>query len=134
MQLISMNNTSSQQKGSAVIYIVLMMFLMITSAAIILSGVLNRHVRSAQDYLSSERSFAAANSGIEQMLYSVAQSSDPVTVEDSIDYNGEQAQFKGSGYGVSDNGSNVPCMSASGTYRDVVRRIALGEGVPGCEL
>ncbi|HSX24567.1 MAG TPA: hypothetical protein VLG69_01230 [Candidatus Andersenbacteria bacterium] len=125
-----MYNNSSNQNGSAVIYIVLLMFLMMTSAAIILSGVLDRHIRSANDYLSSERAFAAANSGIEQMLYSLAKSGGSTTADDSLDYNGEKAQYKGTGNLV----NGTPCMSASGTYRDIVRRIALGEGVPGCTL
>ena len=123
---------TNTQKGSVVVYIVLMMFLMMTSAAVILSGVLNRHIRSAQDYLSSERAFAAANTGIEQMLYNVAKSGGSVTSDGTIDYGSEQATYKGSGKGVISGGSTVPCMSASGTYRDLVRRIALGEGVPGC--
>ena len=129
-----MYHHNTHQQGSVVIYIVLLMFLMITSAAIILSGVLNQHIRSAQDYLSSERAFAAANSSIEQMLYSVARASDPVTSSGSIDYTGEQATYTGSGKGVVNNGMIIPCMAASGMYRDLVRRIALGEGVPGCDL
>lgn len=120
---------NNAQKGSVVVYIVLMMFLMMTSAAVILSGVLNKHIRSAQDYLSSERAFAAANSGIEQMLYSVARSGNATATSDGfIDYDGEHASYKGSSKSV----GAITCMSASGTYRDLVRRIALGEGVPGC--
>lgn len=128
---------TNTQKGSVVVYIVLIMFLMMTSAAVILSGVLNRHIRSAQDYLSSERAFSAANSGIEQMLYSMTKSNpDPtsdVASNGTIDYGSEQATYKGSGKGVvGASGGVIPCMSASGAYRDLVRRIALGEGVPGC--
>lgn len=124
----------NNERGSAVIYIVLVMFVMMTSAAIVLSGVLTKHIRSAQDYLSSERAFAAANSGVEQLLYSVARSNNSVTSNGSIDYSGEQASYNGSGKGVVNNGSTIPCITASGTYRDLVRRIALGEGVPGCDL
>lgn len=126
------------QKGSVVIYIVLMMFLMMTSAAVILSGVLNRHIRSAQDYLSAERAFAAANSGMEQVLYTVAKTgnNNPPAITGTINYTSstDQATYSGSGQGVIDiTGTKIlPCIGVSGTYKDLVRRVTLGEGVQGC--
>lgn len=132
-----MFQNNHNQKGSAVVYTVLLMFVMMTSSAIILSGVLSRHIRSAQDYLGSERAFSAANTGIEQMLYTVAKSSiavdvGSVTSHGEIMYNNEPATYDGAGGSILKDNSLIPCMSASGTYRDVVKRIALGEGVPGC--
>lgn len=125
---------NNQQQGSAVVYIILVMFIMMTSSAIILSGVLNKHIRSASDYLSSERAFAAANTGVEQKLYDLVKSGDESQKEGMLEYGTEQAKYKANGKMVQNNGINTPCISSSGTYRDLVRRIALGEGVPGCDL
>jgi Tfp pilus assembly protein PilX len=125
---------NNQQQGSAVVYIVLMMFLMMTSSAIILSGVLNKHIRSAQDYLSSERAFATANTGVEQKLYDLVKSNNTDEKKGDINYGTDKASYDAKGKLVPYNGSNSPCVTSSGTYRDLVRRIALGEGVPGCDL
>lgn len=119
---------NNREQGSAVVYLVLFVFMMMTSAAIILSGVLTRHIRSADEYVASERAFSAANTGIEQMLYAVARSNDDVKVKGTLDYANGQATYDGHGKG------NPTCMVSVGLFGDTVRRIAIGEGVSGCDL
>lgn len=120
--------------GSVVIYIVLLIFVMMTSAAIVLSGILSKHIRASENYLSSEQSFAAANSSIEHMLYKISKQGavtvDDVKNEGSIEYDdGMKVDYKGSG--CSKDG--VPLLSASGSYKSLVRRIELGGGNEDCD-
>ncbi len=126
------NSEGGVNRGSAAIYIILMMFLMMTSSAIILSGVLSKHSRASQDYLSSERAFSAANTGMERTLYDVARSApnDKKTNTDGLIYGTENATYSSKGLLTS---SGSPCVVSVGTYRDVVRRVAIGEGSNGCD-
>ncbi len=124
-------------KGSVIIYMVLMIFLMMTSAAIVLSTILSKHIRASENYLSSEQSFAAANSGIEQMLFKIAKedakSKEEVRVEGIIEYDPEEStknvSFKGEGC-LGDDGTAH--LTASGIYRSLVRRIDLAGGEDEC--
>ncbi len=127
-------------QGSIVIYIVLLMFIVMTSAAIVLSSILTRHIRAAENYLITEQSFAAANSSIEHMLYRIAKQNAVTEAEvadvDSISYGpGVEVAYNGTGCAVLDIANNTitPHLTASGTYKDVVRRIEFGGGVQDCE-
>lgn len=130
-----MTNKSSTSNGSVVIYIVLLMFVMMTSAAVVLSTILSKHVRASEHYLSSEQAFAAANSGIENMLYQISKggATSNVTADGALDYgNGISVVFKGQGCGKNENGVTVPHLSASGSYKSLVRRLEFGGGAGGC--
>jgi Tfp pilus assembly protein PilX len=119
-------------QGSAVIYIVLLMLLMMTSAAIVLSGVLSKHIRASDNYLSSERAFAGANSSIENMLYVLAQQGESSISGDvgkgEIEYGDSKAVYTGSGCII----DGAPHLSGSGEYRSLVRRIEIGGGTGDC--
>ncbi len=127
-----MNNTSlKKNRGSVVIYIVVLIFVLMTSAAIVLSTILSKHIRASENYLSSERSFAAANSSIENMLYQISKGGTvgDVAAEGFIEYDGGvQVMYKGSGCAANESGQIVPHLSASGSYKSLVRRIELGGG------
>lgn len=122
------------QQGSAVIYIVLLLFVMMTSAAIVLATILSRHIRASENYVSTEQSFAAANSSIEEMLYSISKGSKGgatgrISNGDDIDYgNGVLVEYKGEG--CVDKG--VPHLTAAGIYKGAVRRIEFGGGKDKC--
>lgn len=125
-----MNNSMKINQGSVVLYVILLMFVMMTSAAIVLSGILSKHIRASENYLSSEQAFAAANSSIENMLYQIAKTGTTgnVTSTGSIDYgNGVMVTFNGAGC----NKNGAPALTASGTYKTVVRRINYGGGSAG---
>ncbi|MDA1169189.1 MAG: hypothetical protein O3A36_02530 [bacterium] len=124
-----------KNQGSAVIYIVLLLFVMMTSAAIVLTTILSKHVRAAENYVSTERSFAAANSSIEEILYSISkgEAMGVIKNEDSINYgNGVVVTYKGEGCVVEDSGKIVPHITASGIYKGAVRRIDFGRGEGEC--
>ena len=112
------------------------MFLMMTSAAIVLSTILSRHIRTAENYLSSEQAFAAANSGIEQGLYRVIKEGDLTTgaISGEIEYkdDGHIVEFTGSGCGDIVAGVLTAHLSAAGVYKVLVRRIDFGGGSGGC--
>ncbi len=121
------------RQGSVAIYIVLLMLLMMTSTAVVLSGILVRHIRSADNYLKTERAFSVANNGIEQMLYQIYKQVDPGTKVDpsgTIVYDdGTEATYDGCGRGeAGDNGKIIPRMASTGKVGDVVRRIQIGGG------
>lgn len=102
-----------------------------TSAAVVLATVLSRHIRASQDYLASERAFAGAGSGIEEMLYQLRKNNTPEgTIENSIQYSNAVSSYKGSWKPHTDG--KTACMAASGTYGNLVRRIKLGGD--GCAL
>lgn len=126
------------RQGSVAIYIVLLMLLMMTSTAVVLSGVLIRHIRSANNYLKTEQAFSAANDGIEQLLYKIYKEVDPgerVTISGEVLYNdGAKATFTGCGSGeTGDNGKIFARMASTGKVGDVVRRIQIGGGDTECE-
>lgn len=130
-----MQNNTTTQSGSVVIYIVLLMFVMMTSAAIVLSTILSKHIRASENYLSSEQSFAAANSSIEDMLYQLAKggATGTVTSEGTIEYeNGITVDFKGKGCAKTEGNSTGVHLSASGSYKTLVRRIELSGGADDC--
>ncbi len=121
-------------QGSVVLYIILLMFVMMTSAAVVLSGILSKHIRSSENYLTSEQSFAAANSSIEHMLFQIAKggATGEVTSKGSITYNpGATNQFEIVYDGAGCNKNGTPYLTASGTYKSVVRRINFGGGRAG---
>lgn len=125
----------NKKRGSAVIYVVLLVFVLMTSAAIVLSTVLSKHIRASENYLLSEQAFAAANSGIEQMFYqfSKGRATGKITVGENIEYETAGAptvevKYKGTGC-VTETGTH---LTASGTYRSLVRRIDFGGGSGGC--
>lgn len=132
------NNSPQNNQGSVVIYIVLLIFVLMTSAAIVLSGILSKHIRASENYLSSERAFAAANSSAENMLYQISKGGivGDVEAEGSIEYSDGtttvQVEYQGSGCGKNEGGQLIPYLSASGTYKGLVRRIEFGGGSGDC--
>lgn len=129
-------HSNKNNNGSVVIAVILFMILMMSSAAIVLSGTLSRHIRAAQNYLSSERAFTAANSGIEDMLYQLQKQGirEGIEVDSQIEYGRFTASYKGNGNGFEQDGKIYPCMTSAGTYRSLVRRLELGGGSDGCSL
>lgn len=120
------------RQGSVAIYIVLLMLLMMTSTAVVLSGILVRHIRSADNYLKTEQAFSAANEGIEHMLYRIVgqEEKGTITVEAEIEYdNGTTAEYTGTGCGDEDGN---PHVTSTGKLGDVVRRIQIGGGDTEC--
>ncbi len=118
-------------QGSAAIYIIMLMLLMMTSAAVVLSGVFSKHIRYADNYLSSEKAFAAANSSVEEMLYKLAiQGVSPVDENTgTIEYdNGAVVNYKGKAC-ISSDGK--PHLTGSGEYQTLIRRIEIGGGTEG---
>jgi Tfp pilus assembly protein PilX len=131
-----MNNPMNKNQGSVVIYIVLLIFVLMTSSAIVLANILSKHIRASENYLSSEQSFAAANSAVENMLYQISKGGvvGEVSAEGDITYvDGTVVMYKGDGCGVvNEDGQLVPRISASGVYKGLVRRIEFGGGSGGC--
>lgn len=115
------------QRGSVVLTVVLFMVILMTSAAVVLSGTLIRHVRASQDYLASERAFAGANSGIEEMLYQFRKNNltNGNTGDVEISYGSTHVTYDGSWEEHPDD-DKIPCMTSAGTYGSLVRRIKLG--------
>ncbi len=113
------------------IYIVLLILIIMTSSAVVLSGILIRHIRLADNYLKTEQAFSAANNGIEEMLYQIYRVEDPAeTVSGIVEYNdGTEAEYCAGGQGEDDGeGSIIPRIASTGTVGDVVRRIQIGGG------
>ncbi|MEK7499304.1 MAG: hypothetical protein AAB649_01725 [Patescibacteria group bacterium] len=118
-------------QGSAIVYIVLLVFLMMTSAAIVLSTILSKHIRASENYVSTERSFAAANSSIEEMLYQISKGGATETVDNAgnIEYgSGIKVEYEGKGCVEDPTGKKIPHLTASGIYKGTVRRITIGGG------
>ncbi len=124
------------QQGFVVITIVLFMIILMTSTAIVLSGTLTRHIRASRDYLSSERAFAGANSGVEAMRYNAikANSASPFDLTEQIILydDGAEVKYKGCAELITENGQLIWRITSSGTVRNLVRRIQVGGGIPGC--
>lgn len=132
-----MRHNTSSSRGSVVITIILFMIILMTSAAVVLSGTLSRHIRASRDYLSSERAFSGANSGIEDMLYQLRKQGrvEDITVEGEIEYDNEaDVIYKGSGKGIEGDNGVTPCLTSAGTSASLVRRIEVGGGSEGCDL
>ncbi|HLC49423.1 MAG TPA: hypothetical protein VJI96_03505 [Candidatus Andersenbacteria bacterium] len=124
-------------QGSVVVYIILLIFVMMTSAGIVLSTILNKHIRASENYLISEQAFSGANSGVEHMLYKIskqnAQTEAEVQESGSITYpSGEVIDFIGKGCAIETAGQIMPHLEASGVYKGVVRRIEYGGGSDAC--
>lgn len=117
----------NNSQGSVVITIVLFMVILMTSSAIVLSGTLSRHIRASQDYLSSEKAFAGANSGVEEMLYQFRKKIETAgKIENgAIPYSDGDVSYKGD-WKVHPVDAKIPCMRSAGTYRSLVRHIKLG--------
>lgn len=113
------------EQGSVVITIVLFMTLLMASAAIILSGVLSRHIHASRDYFLSAGAFAGANSGMEQMRYKLLKNSDPSPVAGELLYGAQKVTYEATG-------TTIDCVVSSGTFGSVVRRIQLGGESDGC--
>ena len=113
-------NTNSQ--GSVVITIVLFMTILMTSSAVVLSGTLSRHIRASQDYLASEKAFAGANTGMEEMRYIVFKQANPAPedINGEIPYDDQVVRYK---VLAKNNGA---CIISSGTFKNLVRRVQLG--------
>lgn len=111
-------NTNSQ--GSVVITIVLFMIILMTSAAVVLSGTLSRHIRASQDYVSSEKAFAGANTGMEEMRYRVKQGDYEPIKDAEIAYDDQVVIYNAS---AENSGA---CIISSGTFKNLVRRVQLG--------
>ncbi len=117
-----MYNRSQHSQGSVVITIVLFMIIFMTSTAIVLSGTLSRHIRASQDYLSSEKAFAGANTGMEEMRYIVLKqaNTEPDDTSGELLYNDQMVTYKASAK------NNATCIVSSGTFKNIVRRVQLG--------
>lgn len=122
-------------QGSVVIYIVLLIFLLMTSSAIVLTTILSKHIRAAENYVISEQVFSAANSSIESMMYEVMKNSakGKITSSGTVEYDNDiKVSYKGSGCGKTSAGGITAHLSASGSYKDLVRKIDFGGGSGGC--
>ncbi len=126
-------------QGSTIIYIVLLIFMLMTSSAIVLTTILSKHVRAAENYLSSEQAFAAANSSIEEISYKIFKQNEreDVTSEGTITYNegasnAFEVDFNGEGCATEEGPQVLPHITAAGTYKSLVRRIDFGGGKRAC--
>lgn len=123
-------------QGSVAIYIVLLILLIMTSTAVVLSGILIRHIRLADNYLKTEQAFSAANVGIEEMLYQIYKEPEPKeNVEGEISYeDGTIAAYSAEGCGKEgEDGERIPHVVSTGTVGDTVRRIQIGGGEEECK-
>lgn len=117
-----MQQNNNNSRGSVVITIVLFMIILMTSAAVVLSGTLSRHIRASQDYLSSEKAFAGANTGMEEMRYVVFKQANtaPEDISGKISYDDQVVAYKVSAK------NDATCIISSGIFRSLVRRVQLG--------
>lgn len=109
----------------------LIMLIILISSALVFSSILSKQLTTAQEIDSSERAFYAANSGLEKALYGLTK----LKVEEAdikgpgqIEYeSGQTADFLIERASLtSQNGQEVPCVVATGTFRQEVRRVAMG--------
>ena len=129
-----MSNRS--QQGSAPLYIALVLTFLIVSSAIVLTGALSVQLRFTRNLISSEQAFYAANSGVEEALYMLAQQNaageiGDVTIEDGeIEYGpGDTARYEVQAKTVIEGQRARVCVSSLGTHSGDQRRLQLGPSV-----
>lgn len=128
-----MKYLQKSQSGSVAVYIVLMISFLILSSALVLSGVLSVQLRLTRDVVSTEQAFYAANSGVEQALYTLVQNNLAGQTGDISINDGEVMYDDGSKatYGVNAKSvtvgyNTVACISSLGEYAGSQRRLNLG--------
>lgn len=125
------------QRGDVAVYMALMISFILLSSALVFSLILARQIRATEDVVESERSFYAANSGLEHLQYVLtkgwnnAYSATIITRPDPgpgiIEYSGgEQAEYTARGKYDAENESS--CAQADGTFRNEKRRLQIGLG------
>lgn len=124
-------------RGSIAVYLALVMTLIITSSAVILSGILSQQLRASQNFVASERSFYAANSGVEEALYLLVQQSQQgggdqvITIDDGeVRYDDQTATYQVKARLVTSQDliRVVPCVISLGRYAQEERRLKLQPG------
>lgn len=124
----------NSQKGSAPLYIALIVALLIVGAAVLLSGVLGTQLKLTRNIISSEKAFYAANSGVEEALYKLAQQNAAGEVGDVTINDGEivygqndKATYQVQAKTIIENGIRaIVCISSLGEHVGDQRRLNLG--------
>lgn len=123
----------SAERGDIAIYTSLLMLSIILSSALVMSLVLVRQLRQTRDAIDSERSFYAANSGLEHGLYLLAKdptrafSSKFLPVEGSVSYGAASASGTYRGIGAyKEERDDTLCVRVTGFFRGERRTVQLG--------
>lgn len=113
----------------------LIMLIILISSVLVLSSILSRQLAVAEEVSSSERAFAAANSGLEKALYALVRENKAeadIIGEGEIQYEGttgagEPARYRieRASLGQQADGQ-VPCVVSTGIFREELRRVTIG--------
>lgn len=123
----------NHSKGAIGIYIALLMLVIIMSTVVVTNTVLVRQIGLSREVGHSERAFAAANSGYEQALFLLNATPDQeITGGEKIDYPEGPATYTFRARFFEIDGKRVPCVLASGVFRDETRRLFTGP--PECDF
>lgn len=125
-----MNKSAATQQGVVAVYMALVMLIILVSSALIFSSILSRQLATAEEVASSERAFAAANSGLEKALWALAilrVGEDEIEKDGEILYDTEAARYTIERAELrQENGVQRPCVISTGTFRAEVRRVTMG--------
>lgn len=124
------------QRGDISVYMALLIMLLMLSSALVLSLILARQIRATEDVVETERSFYAANSGLEHTLYVLTKGIDPEQYSEDIITKTGSVVYVGPGgsetatYEVEGKYNPPPadsyCVRAEGEFRNETRRLQLG--------
>lgn len=122
-----MNPNKKPERGAVAVYMALIIAVLIISSALVFNTILVRQIRLGRAVANSERAFAAANTGYEQALHHITTTPGlSVAGEGEISYGDEKATYTFKGQVFVHDNIRVPCVLASGTYRDETRRLFTG--------
>lgn len=122
----------SSQKGDIALYVALIMIVVMTSAAVVFTSLLSKQIPAARSVVTTERSFYAANSGLEEALFALARNNQNTTKDapltGSLEYTEGNAEY--SAYATL-SASGTTCASSEAKIGDLIRRVVMGG--EGCE-
>ncbi len=131
-----MKYNSKKNRGDVAIYIVLLVMTIMLAGAVVMSGLLARQFRLGRSIVVNERSFYAANSGLEHILFELSKKTPPVPVSNSTPLTAE-IQYDDSAPAIYKSyGQVLPsgsvCAYSSSEYQNNLGRLRSLAG--GCPL
>lgn len=127
--------------GSVALYIALVILTMFVSTALIIGGIATKQIQASRSTVKSERAFYAANSGVEEALWQLAELNNtsgglgPVEIVDGeVPYDDGRASYDVRAILVVDETGVTarPCVESAGEFGEEKRRVALRVGTTEC--
>lgn len=124
------HHSAHAPRGDIAIYVALLVMTITLAGAVVLSGLLARQIRLGRSVVINERSFYAANSGLEHILYELNRKPqtkeakvvpNPIPIE--YDSDGTTATYTSQGKVLGPPNDGAICAYSDSTYQGNVGRL-----------